>query len=354
VKRTSSRWAKALALPLVAATLLAACGSDDTDTAGGDGSAGGATTVNVSGSSTVAPISTRVAELWEEAGGQGDLVNVDGPGTGDGFQLFCQGETDISDASRTIKEEEIALCEENGIEYIELRVAYDGISVITNVDNDAIECLSFADLYALVGPEAQGFRTWADAQDLAEELGSDTQFPDAPLDVTAPGEESGTFDSFVEIALADIGEERAEAGRISEEEAETTRPDYQSSADDNIIIQGVAGSATSLGWVGFAFAEQSAGQVREIPISEEPGGECVEPTVESIADGSYPISRPLYIYVSANAAEENQTLADYVDYFLSEEGISAVSAVGYVELPADELDSVRSAWDARETGSREG
>jgi phosphate transport system substrate-binding protein len=349
VKRTSSRWAKSLALPLVAAMLFAACGGDN-DTAGGDGSG----TVNVSGSSTVAPISTRVAELWEEAGGPGDLVNVDGPGTGDGFQLFCQGETDISDASRTIKEEEIALCEENGIEYIELRVAYDGISVITNVDNDAIECLSFADLYALVGPEAQGFRTWADAQDLAEELGSDTRFPDAPLDVTAPGEESGTFDSFVEIALGDIGEERAEAGEISEDEAETTRPDYQSSADDNIIIQGVAGSATSLGWVGFAFAEQSAGQVREIPISEEPGGECVEPTVETIADGSYPISRPLYIYVSANAAEENQTLADYVDYFLSEEGISAVSAVGYVELPADELDSVRSAWDARETGSREG
>ena len=141
----------------------------------GGGSSG---TVDISGSSTVAPISTRVAELWEESGSSA-VVNVDGPGTGDGFALFCEGETDISDASRPIKEEEAATCEENGIEYIELKVAFDGISVLTNPANESVSCLSFPDMYALVGPESQGFGTWADGQEIASALGSETELPDA-------------------------------------------------------------------------------------------------------------------------------------------------------------------------------
>ena len=210
---TTRRWLKMLALPLAAVMVLGACSSsDDGDSAEGDGDSS-AGTVNVSGSSTVAPISTRVAELWEESGSEA-TVNVDGPGTGDGFVLFCDGETDISDASRAIKEEEAAACEENGIEFIELKIAFDGISVLTNPDN-TVECLSFTDLYALVGPESQGFANWEDAQDLATELGSDTTLPEGSLDITAPGEESGTYDSFIELALADTAEARLEEGKIT-------------------------------------------------------------------------------------------------------------------------------------------
>jgi phosphate transport system substrate-binding protein len=336
--------------------VLGACSSSD-DTEADGGSDGGDTaasgTVNVTGSSTVAPISTRVAELWEESGSEA-TVNVDGPGTGDGFVLFCEGDADVTGASRVIKEEEIATCEENGVEFIELKVASDGISVITSTENE-VECLNFADLYALVGPESQGFANWQDAQDLATELGSDTELPEGSLDISAPGEESGTYDSFIELALADTAEARLEEGKITEDQVETTRPDYQSSGDDNIIIQGIAGSPTSFGWVGFAFAEEAVagGDVREVPVTAEVGGECVEPTTETIADGSYPLSRPLFIYVSASAAEDNKATADYVDYYLSDDGIAAVSEVGYVELPEDQLEATRTVWNDRTTGVQE-
>jgi phosphate transport system substrate-binding protein len=344
-----------LALPLAAVLVLGACSSSDDEADGGSGGDTAASgTVNVTGSSTVAPISTRVAELWEESGSEA-TVNVDGPGTGDGFALFCEGDADVTGASRPIDEEEIASCEEAGVEFIELKVASDGISVITSSEN-SVECLNFADLYALVGPESQGVANWEDAQELATELGSDTELPEGSLDISAPGEESGTYDSFIELALADIAEARLEEGAITEDQVETTRPDYQSSGDDNIIIQGIAGSPTSFGWVGFAFAEEAVagGDVREVPVTAEIGGECIEPTTETIADGSYPLSRPLFIYVSASAAEDNQAVADYVDYFLSDDGIAAVSEVGYVELPADQLEATRTVWADRSTGVQEG
>lgn len=348
---------------LAAFTLVAAaCGDDDdeetTDTteadAGGptettevDGSAGGEEVsgeINISGSSTVEPISTRVAELFEDVAPD-VVVNVDGPGTGDGFVLFCDGDTDISDASRAIKEEEAQACEENGVEFIELKVGIDGLSVLTNPANDAVECLSFADLYALSGPESQGFENWTDGQPIADELESSTELPDSALDITAPGEESGTYDSYVEIVLEGIAEDRGQEPQ--------TRPDYQSSGDDNIIIQGIEGSDSSFGWVGFAFAEGAGDGVKEIAVSEEPGGECVAPSPETIADNSYPISRPLFVYVNAANVEDNPALAAYVDYYVGD-GIAAVEEVGYVALTDDDLGATQSAWDARETGTREG
>lgn len=352
--RTTSRITAIFVASLVTLLVAAGCSSDDEASNGGDGGGSGggeAGTVNVSGSSTVAPISTRVAELWEESGSSA-AVNVDGPGTGDGFVLFCEGETDISDASRPIKAEEAETCESNGIEFIELKVAFDGLSVITNPAND-VACLNFADLYAIAGPESQGIGTWEDAGKLAEELGSDTEFPKGSLDITAPGEESGTYDSFIEIALADTAEGRAEEGEVPEEEVETTRPDYQSSADDNIIIQGIQGSETSFGWVGLSFAEEAEG-VRTVPIAAEVGGECVEPNAETVADGSYPISRPLFIYVNAESAEENQSVTDYVDYYLTDEGlVTAVEEVKYVPLPEEQREATRRVWEDRTTGTQE-
>ena len=345
------RWASLIALFLPLVLVATACGDDDdpgaaTDDTSGEPSVGSGEsgTINVSGSSTVAPISTRVAELFEEV--EPDVVtNVDGPGTGDGFELFCNGETDISDASRPIKGEEAENCEANGIEYIELKVAIDGLSVITSESNDAIDCVNFADIYALAGPESQGIDNWSDAAELAGELGSSTELPDAPLSIFGPGEESGTYDSFVEIVLEEFNEDRGA-------EAET-RPDYQSSPDDNVILQNVAGSDTSFGWVGFAFASEGAG-VKLLEVAEGTGSDCVAPTDETIATGEYPIARDLYIYVNAANVESNPALAAYVDYYLSDEGIGSVSEVGYVALTDEALEETRGVWEAKETGTRDG
>ena len=360
LKKKPAIW---IALLLAFGLLAAACGDDDdgettddggeTPAAEGDCPTDVEGEVIVSGSSTVAPISAAVGDLLEDCG-SGVLATVDGPGTGDGFELFCNGETDISDASRPIDEEEAAACEANGIDFVELKIGIDGISVLTNPANTAVECLSFVDLYALIGPESEDFTNWSDAQALATELGSSTEFPDAPLDITAPGEESGTYDSFVEIVLGDTSEARLEAGKITEDQVETTRKTYSSQADDNAIISGIEGSDSSLGWVGFAFAEEAGEGVTELAISEEPGGTCVEPTPETIASNEYPISRDLYIYVNAASAEENEAVASYVDYYLADEGIAAVTDVGYVALTTEDLDATRATWEARETGTSEG
>ncbi|MDQ2649995.1 MAG: substrate-binding domain-containing protein [Actinomycetota bacterium] len=344
--------------PLLAFGLvMAACGGDDessTDTTAGAAAVGECPAdvegdVTVSGSSTVEPISAAVGEKLLDC--SGIAATVDGPGTGDGFALFCTGDTDIADASRPIKAEEVATCAENGVEFIELKVAFDGISVLTNPANEAVECVSFADLYALIGPESDGIDTWSDAQALATELGSTNELPEADLAITAPGAESGTYDSFLEIVVADISEARAEAGKITEDEVETSRNDYASQADDTAIIAAMEADDTPLGWVGFAFAEEAGDGVKELAVAAEPGGECVEPTAETIADGTYPISRSLYIYVNAAEADANPAVAGYVDYYLSDEGIGSVAEVGYVDLPADQLDATRTAWEARTTGT---
>jgi phosphate transport system substrate-binding protein len=342
----------AVLLPLL--LLAAACGDGDDDSGNAGASEGDGTEVsgevNVTGSSTVEPISTAVAELFQEDNGD-VTVNVDGPGTGDGFEIFCNGEADITDASRAIEQEEADACQQNGVEYIELKVAFDGLSVLTNPANEDVTCLTFADLYALVGPESEGVDNWSDAQALATELGSSTELPDASLDITAPGEESGTYDSFIELALGDIAEERVAAGSLSEDQAETTRPDYQASGDDNVIIEGIQGSDTSLGWVGFAFAEEAGDGVKELEV--DGGDGCVGPSAETISDGSYPLSRPLFIYVNKATAEDNAAVAAYVDFYLGDEGIASVEEVGYVALPDDQFSETTTAWEDRTTGTRE-
>lgn len=320
--------------------LAAACGSS-TGNAGGNTSGGAAGSVQVSGSSTVEPISVRVAELLSDVNPDVE-VNVDGPGTGDGFALFCDGQTDISDASRPIKDEEKAKCDANNITYTEIKVAQDGITVMANPANP-LECVNFADLYALFGPESKDVNNFRDATDLASELGSDTVFPDQKLDINAPGAESGTFGSFIEIALKDTYESRV-AGGLAEVGGEPIR-NYAGQADDNIIIQGIEGSDGGFGYVGFAFAEQAGSGVKELSVAADPGGECVSPSAETIADNSYPISRPLYLYVNNAKAAANPGVGAYVDYYLGD-GYSAVEEVGYVALDdAAKAESV-SAWDA--------
>lgn len=333
-------------LALVAAFAVGACSTPGATTAPSTAGtapeasapAGVSGSIAVSGSSTVEPVSTGVAELLKETNADFNYT-IEGPGTGDGFKRFCAGEIDIADASRKIKAEgEADVCATAGIEYVELAIAYDGITVMTSPDN-AVECLSFADLYALIGPESTGFANWSDAQALATELGSTTTFPDAPLDITGPGEESGTFDSFVELVIAGTAGDR---GKDS-----TTRPDYVANANDNAIIEGITGSSSSLGWVGFAFAEEDKDTIKELGVTKEVGGDCIAPTAETIADGTYPISRTLYIYVNKAKAAANPAIGAYVDFYLTEGTISSVlESVPYVNLPADTLAESRTAWDA--------
>ena len=340
MRKKKAAW---LSLLLVVGLVAAACGEDDdaTTDAAADGGGSGGGSIVVSGSSTVEPISAAVSQKFN-ADHPDVQISVDGPGTGDGFELFCSGETDVNDASSKIKDEQIAACEDNGIEFIELRIGNDGIAIMTNEANDAVECLTLGDIYALTGPESQGFDSWSDAQDLATELGSSTQMPDVPLDIVGPGEESGTFSSFVELVIEEFNEDRGQDA--------TTRPDYQASADDNVIIQGIEGSDTSLGWVGFAFAHEAEGQGVKV-LDVDAGDGCIGPTPETIADNSYPISRPLFIYVNKAKAEENQALADWVDFYLND-AVSSVSEVGYVDLAAEDIDATRAIWEDRTAGAQ--
>ena len=336
MNRNLRRWTKVLALPLTAALLLAACSSDGDDAAADDGLSG---EIVISGSSTVEPISADIGDRFDDAN-PGVEMSVDGPGTGDGFELFCNGETDINDASSKIKDEQIEACEANGIEFVELQIGNDGIAMMTNTANEDVECLTMADIYALVGPESQGVETWDEANKLSAELGGEGALPDAPLSIVGPGEESGTFSSFVELVIEEFNEDRGQEA--------TTRPDYQASPDDNVIIQGIQGSDTSFGWVGFAFARSAEG----VKVLEVDGGDgCIAPTDETIADSSYPVSRPLFIYVNTAKAEENEALAAFVDFYLSDEGIAAVSEVGYVDLSPEAIEETRARWDARTPGA---
>jgi phosphate transport system substrate-binding protein len=306
----------------------------------------------VSGSSTVQPISQAVSEEFKTANPDFGFT-VEGPGTGPGFAAFCAGDSDVSDASRKIKaddpakegDEEATVCANNGVEYTELKIAYDGITVMTHPDTP-VDCLTKADLYALFGPESDTFANWSDAQALATELGSTTTLPDLALQITAPGEESGTYDAFLELSgITSTGTTRGKFDDTHPAALRLPGPNYTASPDDNVIVAGVEAGAGSLGFVGFAYFEGAGTAAKAIAI--DGGDGCVTPTLETIADGSYPLSRGLYIYVNNAKADENAALQAWTDFYLSDTGIANVTEVGYVALPADELQATRDAWTNR-------
>lgn len=311
--------------------LLAACGGDDASTGSGSDE------IAISGSSTVEPISVAVAESFRGIAPDVNIA-VSGPGTGDGFKEFCAGDTDISDASRTIKDVEAEECAANGIEYIEIKVAIDGIAVMTSAENAAVNCLAIGDLYALVGPESAGFTSWADGNDIAAAVGGNAGLPASDLLISAPGTESGTYDSFVEIVVEDIAEDRGQEP--------DTRPDYSSAADDNVIIETIRSNPSSFGWVGYAYAVEADG-VRLISIAETSGGECIAPTPETIASNEYPIARDLYVYVNRQRAADKPALVEFVDHYLDFGLDTAAADVGYVALADDAKAASRLAWTAR-------
>jgi phosphate transport system substrate-binding protein len=322
---------------VIGATLLswiaAACGQSGADTPDGASPVSGS--LNISGSSTVEPITSLVAEKFQ--GDNPDVqIAVDGPGTSDGFELFCKGQTDINDASRGIEDEEIAACKKAGVSYVELPIAQDALSVVGNPANP-LDCLALGDLYALFGPESQGFSTWPDADPLAKEVGGNGGFPDEDLTIVAPGEESGTYGSFIDLAIKGVAEERGKPD-------DQLRPDYQASADDNVIIDNAEGTTGGVGFVGFAYAQNAGDQVKEFQI--DGGSGCVAPGADSVNDGTYPLARTLYVYVNEEKLASNPALQAFVDFYLSDEGIASATEVQYIALPQSDLDKARSTWDS--------
>ena len=316
-------------LALVAS--LSACGGGDTPTAEGDPAAteGGeeiSGAVQIDGSSTVYPISEAVAEEFQAAY-PGTQVTVGVSGSGGGFEKFCAGQTDISNASRAIKDEEIAACEEAGIEFIELPIAYDGITLVTNSENDFATCLTVDQLSTIWSPDAEGsVDNWSQV---------DPSFPDQALSLYGPGTDSGTFDYFTEEVN---GEEGASRG------------DYTASEDDNVIVTGVESSSGSIGYFGYAYYEENQGDLKALEIENEEGT-CVAPSADTIADGSYnPLSRPLFVYVKKEAYDTKPQVKAFVDFQLAEENSELVREVGYIALPEADMTETRTKVEEGITG----
>ena len=298
---------------VAAALLLTACGGQ-APAGDGDGLSGPVTS---DGSSTVAPLAEAAADLYRDVEA-GVNVTVATSGTGGGFKAFCAGETDISNASRPIKDEEAAECEANGIEFTEIVIANDGLAVVVNPANDWAEDLTVEQLNKIWAPESEGVvMSWADV---------DPSFPDVPLALFGPGTDSGTFDYFTD-------EINGEEGAI--------RADYSPSEDDNIIVQGVAGEEGGLGFFGLSYVEENADVIKAVTV------EGVYPTIETVQDGSYtPLGRPLFIYVANASYTDKPQVKAFVDYFV-ENAVTIAEAALFVPLTdeqittaADELASI--------------
>jgi phosphate transport system substrate-binding protein len=340
VLRTVSGRSKVPLIVLVLGLIATACGGGE-DAGGGQGRPALSGNIFVSGSSTVEPITALVAEKFSREN-PGVAIKVDGPGTGDGFKLFCNGESDVSDASRPINDSEAQACAAKNIQFVELKVAIDGLSVVTSTQNNAVQCLSFQDLYALLGPESQGFRRWSDANALGKEVGGSGDYPNLDLFITAPGQESGTYDSFREVVLRGTATKR--------NQKDDPRKDYQASPNDNVIIDGVSGNRGSLGWVGYSYADANKAKVKLLPVEKDEGSGCVPPTPQTIANGSYPISRALYVYVNRAKLDSNPALSPFIDFYLSPEGIASVKEADYVPLDDSALAKTRQTWQEKTTG----
>ena len=297
---------------------LAACGGADAGQGSSTSAEGDLSgTIQIDGSSTVAPLSEAAAELFQEEN-SGVRVVVGTSGTGGGFEKFCAGETDISDASRAIKEEEAATCEANGIAFEELTVANDGLAVVVNPANDWAECLTVEQLNKIWAPGSQ-VDNWNEV---------DPSFPDVPLQLFGPGTDSGTFDYFTDEIN---GEEGA------------SRTDYQPSEDDNVIVQGVQGGKGAMGYFGLSYVQENEGAVK--PIEVDGGQGCVAPSKETVLDGTYtPLGRPLFIYISDKALARPEVL-EFVNFYIENDEAIAEQAL-YIPLSDEQqqeaLDKVAS------------
>jgi len=311
VTRTSTRWAIAPAVAALALSLAACGGQDDDSTGGASGS------VKVDGSSTVYPLSNAAAELLLDENGDID-VTVGEAGTGGGFEVFCQDKTDISDASRPIKEDEEApVCADAGVGYTELQVATDALTVVVNKDVP-VDCLTTDQLKKLWEPAAEGKITkWSQL---------DPEFPDEKISLFGPGTDSGTFDYFTDEIN---GEEGA------------SRTDYESSEDDNVIVQGVGGTKGALGYFGYTYYEENTDTLKALEIDS--GSGCVAPSAETAQDGTYaPLARPLFIYVNNKSYNDKAQVKEYVDFYVDNLA-SIAEAAKFIPLNDEQYTATKDA-----------
>lgn len=309
------------------ALVLAGCGSDDgggQQQGGGQGDTGGggSARITVEGSSTVQPITQVVAGAFSEEN-PGVDITVGGSGTGDGFEAFCRGEAEISDASRPIKAREALSCDQNGVEFIEIPVARDSVTVVVSSENDFAENITFEELGTLWGPGAEGrINTWNQVR---------PEWPEEEISLYGPGPESGTFDFFT--------------SRVNGEEGES-RADYEASEDDNVLVRGVSGDPNALGYFGFGYFEENQQRLKALTING------IAPTTETINTGEYPLSRLLFIYVSKQALEEGPALEEFVSFYLDDANLDRfVEDAAYVPLSGDAAGEAREQFEDRTVGT---
>jgi phosphate transport system substrate-binding protein len=315
VSRKPFKWAALPGAALLAIT-LAACGSG-AEAGSGSESGGASGSVAVDGSSTVFPMSNAAYELLSEE--NPDIkVTVGSSGTGGGFEKFCAGETDISDASRPIKEdEEVPTCEENKVEFTELQVATDALTVVVNKDLEGVDCLTTDQLIKLWAPGSK-IKNWNQL---------DPKFPNQKISLFGPGTDSGTYDYMAADVIGD--------------ESETTREDYEASEDDNVLVQGVEGTEGATGYFGYTYYEENADKLKALAIDDGKG--CVKPSVETAQAGEYtPLARPLFIYVANKAYTENKAVKEYTDFYI--ENLETIAeAAKYIPLAEEDYGKTKSA-----------
>jgi phosphate transport system substrate-binding protein len=303
-------------LVLAAGMGLSACGGGE---GGAEGGAAGelSGTISADGSSTVFPITEAVAEEFMAETGGGVRVTVASSGTGGGFQRFCAGEIDVSNASRAIEPEELEACRAAGIDPVELSIGMDGEVIVLNPANTFVQCLTTAELKRVWEPSST-VRTWADIR---------PEWPAEPIKLYGPGTNSGSFDFFTETIMG---------------EADASRADYTASEDDNVLVQGVAGDAQALGYFGFAYYSQNTDKLKVAAVDGGQG--CVAPSVETIDNGTYqPLSRPLFIYVK-KASLQRREVADFLRFILDNE-TEISQAARFVPLTNEQLAETRKKLD---------
>jgi phosphate transport system substrate-binding protein len=314
VKLTSLRRSGTAAAILAGGLVLAACGGDSADSGAGDLTG----SVRIDGSSTVAPFTSTAVELFGE-----EQPNVDIPvgtsGTGGGFEKFCAGETDANNASRPIKDAEKAACETAGVEYAELTVAVDALTVVVNKENTWATCLTTDELKKMWAPDST-ITNWSQVR---------SGFPDEALKLFGPGTDSGTFDYFTAEIVGEEG---------------SSRTDFQPSEDDNVIVTGVEGTKGGLGYFGYTYFEENADKLNAVEIDS--GAGCVAPSAETAQDGSYtPLSRPLFIYPATKSVADNEATKAFFDYVVANDAEIA-DASGFIALNDEQKADLESAWSA--------
>lgn len=306
----------------VSATMAAALG--------GVSAATHAQTVKIDGSSTVFPITEAVAEDFQKAKKGAIRITVGISGTGGGFKKFCRGETDISNASRPILKSEMAECRKNGVEYMEMPIAYDALTVVINPKNTWIKSMTVAELRKIWEPAAQGkITSWNQVN---------PSWPNAPLKLFGAGADSGTFDYFTE---AINGKSKASRG------------DFTASEDDNVLVQGVSRDTNALGFFGYAYYVENKAKLKAVPIVEKDGKPAVAPSLETVINGTYqPLARPIFIYVNAKSAQKPE-VKEFVEYYIRH-GEKLAREVKYVPLPAKAYGYNMEVLEKRKLGTKFG